>query len=191
MKALNKYATMGAAALLALAYGTSALAAPASITCVVGEDRTVTLNYDDADATVSCYGSGSTPPAEGTYFTDLGYTQLEKINYEGDNETDSGTYITSISGLNGTSGNITLIDGLVDAILVFKFGSGGIEPDWIAFNVSGDLSASWSVDPAVQALSHVTLYGTPPTSVPEPTTLALLGLGLVAVGYRARRRQKI
>ena len=190
MKTLNKILAFGAVALGALAMSAAVNAAPTSLTCVEGEDRTVTLDYDDADATVSCGLTGSTPPAEGQFFTGLGYTELEKIDFTGNNYTDSGTYITYISGLDGTDGEVSLIDGLVDALLVFKFGSGGISPDYISFYVSGNLSALWSVDPDQQALSHVTLYGTPPTDVPEPTTLALLGLGLVAVGYRARRRQQ-
>ncbi len=185
MKEIARLAVIGAAAVYAL--GFASIANAATITCVVGDDRTVTL--DNHDGTVSCGPTGSTPPPEGQYWSDLGYTELEKIDDVG-NDTENGTYILEITGLGGTSGTISLVAGLVDAVLVFKFGSGGISPDWISFFITGLTSADWSVDPAQQALSHVTLYGDAPRDVPEPTTLALMGLGLLGMGYRLRRRQE-
>jgi hypothetical protein len=47
--------------------------------------------------------------------------------------------------------------------------------------------------PGKGAISHVAIWGrvttTPPTSVPEPSTLALFGLGLLAVGLVRRRKR--
>lgn len=47
------------------------------------------------------------------------------------------------------------------------------------------LSDFW---PRQGAISHISIWGTAGTSVPEPATLGLLGLGLLATGF-ARRKQ--
>jgi hypothetical protein len=184
MKTITKLGLIGAAAAYALAFALPASAA--ALTCPVGEARQVTL---DGDGTYSCGPFGATnDQPEGQYFGDLGYTELDKIN-DGD-AVIVGDYITLITGLGGTSGTIELAPGITDGVLVFKFGSGDVSPDWISFYFAGLTSATWSVN-LPQGLSHVTLYGEydTPRDVPEPTTLALMGLGLVAVGYRMRRRQ--
>lgn len=48
--------------------------------------------------------------------------------------------------------------------------------------------------PSKGAISHISIWGRltstpPPTSVPEPSTLALFGLGLLAVGLARRRKR--
>jgi hypothetical protein len=185
MNRIKKLLTSGAAIALAFAFSTSAMGA--IIECPEEAARQVTLEY--SDGTVSCGYYGSTPPSEGSFLTGLGYVQIDKIDGE---PWLPSTYITDITfdGSALTSGTISLMAGLENVLLVFKFGSGGISPDWISFWITTGAEtwvADWSVDPDRQALSHVTLY----RAVPEPTTVALLGLGLVAVGAFRLRRRKI
>lgn len=73
--------------------------------------------------------------------------------------------------------------------LGFKYG-GGNEPDnWFVYElVSGVSSGDWTyVADQGDGLSHMNLYGKDTVQVPEPGTLALLGLGIVGLTLARRK----
>jgi len=53
------------------------------------------------------------------------------------------------------------------------------------FNAGGFGTDGVTID--VDSLSHTSAYNPVTTSVPEPCTLALLGIGLLAIGFVRRR----
>lgn len=185
MTIIKQIAGLAAAGAL-LGFGSVASAIVCNDPLPAGETRQIEFTVDSG--TVSCYDSGTGNPGDNDW-PDF----LEK-----DEGNSNGGYMSHDGFGGGSSGGFT-ITGLTDFLLLLKFGGGGgrggdaaNEPDWFLLSVTGATSPvtgswSWELGNAT-GLSHASLYGEPSRDVPEPGTLALLGLGLMGLGLARRRK---
>lgn len=174
---------LGAAALLVAS--SPALAA----VCIAGG---TTVSVDGTDL---CAGPirGNVPPYNlnsaiddpdmGLGFTD--WVSLEKDDLP--NGLTTGILRIQLDADNLGQWMYTGTQGAGDLLLLVKFGN-----DFATFRVSGLANTwyDWSIiPPQGNGLSHMELFGRGTgVTVPEPTTLGLLGLGLAGLGLARRRK---
>jgi len=176
------------ATLIALAAGCW-FAGSAHAVPLLCEDEAVNHMYVDDSQVSSCLGAG-VGNVNGNPTTD------DFLTGEG-----SGLGLVGIGGASftqsGSSGTFSLSSSLWDTwseiAIGFKFGTGNNPDEWFVYALNPMISSgSWqfvNVFGRGGGLSHIQLYGIPGgTTVPEPSTLALLGIGMLAAGFARRRK---
>jgi hypothetical protein len=176
------------ATLIAFAAG-GLLAGSANAVPVLCEDATVNHMYVDSSQVSSCLGAGvgniNGNPGTDDFLTGEG-SGLGLVGI--------GAGAFTQSGSTGTfSFASSLWDTWSEIAIGFKFGTGNNPDEWFVYSLNPSISSgSWqfvNVFGRGGGLSHIQLYGIPGgTTVPEPSTLALLGIGMLAAGFARRRK---
>jgi hypothetical protein len=178
-----------------------------AIECTVGA---TTPGAELTHATECGVGDSGSNPSRPLEADNLTWQWIEKNDTgEGPNPFTTGVLLTSPNGVTeGLWGINTNLTGYTDFLLVLKDGNiHGYDAQWVWFNIDESLTTcttgamfdlgatlcgSWKMysnqNGERQAVSHYELYGRGATTVPLPGTLALLGLGALAIGAATRRR---
>jgi hypothetical protein len=185
MSKVNKYGLILVAAYLGL-FTATASAIP--VNC--STDTTKNYMFLSSDQVSSCVASGE-GNINGNPMTDdflnSGGTAAGYVH------AGEGTFDDFGKDKDGNSSGTWAMTTAVDAI-GFKFGTGNQPDEWFIFDlVSGVTSGDWNfvnVFGKGGGLSHVELYNKS-TSVPEPSLIGLLAMGLLGLAIARRRGLKV
>lgn len=193
-----RFKILGSLVALGLSLGT-AHAAPIMTECQPAEARStgdyfMTLT---TDSPATCLDSGvGEPSLTGNPLNDTFLIGDYSEGYEFIAKNDSSD-VTGNAGIffsGGSSGSWSFDESLWDSYLTlaigFKFGGGDkAESDtWFVYELTkSDYQGAFDYSEN-KGLSHVNLYGKTSVSVPEPGTIALLGLGLIGIALGRKRK---
>ena len=162
-----------------------------ALTCG-GPTGTRTVTVDPAQ---TCSATGLGNLGDGAIETAVGGTLVDR------DAANANGGLLNITGVGASTGTWSLASALWDTYsslsLYFHFGNGNptdptFNPDWFIVQLtSGATSGTWSVNPSQLTLSNIAIIGSGTTQrVPEPASMALLGLGIGLVGFGLKRRGK-
>ena len=191
MQTLRKVKALAATLLVGVMITGTASAAP--VLC-----QTVTINHMSVDSSIvsACLDAG-VGNLTGNPMNDL-FINGVGAGYE---SIGPGLWSQSSQTQTAAAGTFTFDDSLWDTYsdiaVGFKFGTGNHPDEWFVYSLQSLLASGvydWDLIKAFRqggGLSHVNFYGIlDDRQVPEPGTLALLGLALVVMGSCFRRRSR-
>jgi hypothetical protein len=109
-----------------------------------------------------------------------------------------GTFLQTTNTTSQSTGTFSIDSNLWnswnDILIGFKFGTGNKPDEWFVYTLNNLVSSGdWSfinIGGTGGGLSHIQLYGSGPTNVPEPGTLSLLGAGFIGLAFFKRLRKQ-
>lgn len=180
-----------------------AVANVGAVQILCNDDDSINQMSIDSATVAACLGSGTEPALTGDPASDpfllsangAGYQFAGKLNADGLEENNLFDISFTQAAEEGPTGTFSFDSSFWDVwasgAVGFKFGTGQGIDRWFVYSLQpGTTGGDWSFLNRFDqggGLSHVALYANTPVSVPEPGTLALLGLGLLGLGLKRRR----